>query len=466
MSSNPVADVAIGTVSFLESRGDIQKRQIRCQTRGESVPAYVVLGAQWGDEGKGKIVDFLSEDADVVARFSGGNNAGHTVLNEQGKFSFHLIPCGVFWPQAQCVLGNGVVVDPDVLLDEIDSLHQQGIDISGRLQVSERAHIIMPYHIALDRLAESARGSGAIGTTGKGVGPAYADKAARTGFRVAELLDLESLLERLEGTLEHANAMITRVYGGSPLALDDVFESCRRWSERLRPFIGPVERIVQTALASGHNVLLEGAQGALLDIDHGTYPFVTSSSPTIGGACTGLGIHPQYISGVIGVFKAYCTRVGGGPFATELSDATGDAIRELAQEFGVTTGRPRRVGWFDAVAARYSAQVNGYTSAVLTRLDVLDGFDEVKVCTAYDLDGETIDDFPGGVATLERCKPVYEQHPGWDTPTASVTELEELPAAARSYIDRLEELIGCPIDLVSTGPYRHETVKIRSVVGV
>ena len=430
------------------------------------MPAYAVLGGQWGDEGKGKIVDFLSRDADIVARFSGGNNAGHTVVNEQGKFSFHLIPCGIFWPQALCVIGNGVVVDPDVLLDEIDRLTQHGVDISSRLIVSERAHLIMPYHIVLDTLSEAARGSSALGTTGRGIGPTYSDKAARTGIRAADLLDVESLLPRLESNLDHANAIITRIYGGSPLSLTNVFDKCRQWSERLTPLIGPAERTVREALESDRNVLLEGAQGVLLDLDHGTYPFVTSSSPTIGGACVGLGIHPRYISGITGVFKAYCTRVGSGPIPTELTDETGDTIRELAQEFGVTTGRPRRVGWFDGVAARYSAQINGYTSAVLTRLDVLDGFDSVKICTAYELDGEVINDFPAGVSALSRCVPIYEEHPGWDTPTASATRLEALPHKARAFVDRLQELIGCPIDIISTGPYREETIKVRPVIRV
>ena len=430
------------------------------------MPAYVVLGAQWGDEGKGKIIDFLSRDADIVARFSGGNNAGHTVVNEEGKFVFHLIPCGVFWPQATNVIGNGVVVDPDVLLEEIDGLKEQGIDISTRLVVSERAHLVMPYHVILDSLAEKARGSQAIGTTGKGIGPAYSDKAARTGVRAADLMDLESLYIRLERNLAHTNSVITKVYGETPVPLEEVFEKCRQWAEGLVPILGPVERIVYEALEAGEHVVLEGAQGALLDLDHGTYPFVTSSNPTVGGACIGLGMHPRYIAGIIGVFKAYCTRVGSGPFPTELDDQTGNTIRELAQEFGVTTGRPRRVGWFDAVAARYSTQVNGYTSAILTRLDVLDGFDVVRICTAYELDGNVIDSFPGGVAALERCKPIYEEHRGWDTPTASIARHEDLPREARSYVGRLQELVGCPIDIISTGPHRHETIPVRPVIEV
>ena len=428
------------------------------------MPAYAVLGAQWGDEGKGKVVDFLSGQANVVARFSGGNNAGHTVINEQGKFALHLIPSGIFWPQTVSVIGNGVVVDPDTLLREVDELEGRNVDLRGRLLVSERAHLIMPYHVMLDRLQESAKGSRAIGTTGRGVGPAYSDKASRSGLRAADLVDLRALKPRLKVILEHNNNIITKVYGGEPLSLDDVYSKCVTWADRLAPFFGRVERLIHERLAKGEVVLLEGAQGALLDLDHGTYPFVTSSNPTIGGACVGLGIHPKQIAGVIGVFKAYCTRVGGGPFPTELKDETGERIRHLAQEFGATTGRPRRVGWFDAVAARYSTQVNGYTSVVLTRLDVLDGFHPIKVCTAYELDGERVTDLPGGAAELERCRPVYEEHPGWDKPTASMTNYMDLPKGARSYVERLQEFIGAPIDIISTGPKRHETITVRPVI--
>ena len=432
------------------------------------MPAYAVLGAQWGDEGKGKIVDFLAKDAHIVARFAGGNNAGHTVVNDDGKFSFHLIPCGVFWPQALNVIGNGVVIDPDVLLEEIDDLRLRGIDISDRIVVSERAHLIMPYHVLLDELAERARGSSRLGTTGKGIGPAYADKAARTGVRAADLLDIEALIPRLENILKYTNSVITNVYDGDALSFEDVFDRCRRWSERLIPYIGQAEKIVNQALASGKNVLLEGAQGVLLDLDHGTYPFVTSSNPTIGGASVGVGVSPTHIEGITGVFKAYTTRVGTGPLPTELLDETGETIRELAQEFGTTTGRPRRVGWFDAVAAKYSALINGYTSAVLTRLDVLDGFETVRICTHYLMeDGEKTDDFPGGVAALEKARPIFEEMPGWDTPTASVRQYEDLPRKARDYVERIQELlIGCPVDLISTGPHRDETVMVRSMMRV
>ena len=429
------------------------------------MPVYAVLGAQWGDEGKGKIVDFLARDADIVARFSGGNNAGHTVMNPFGTFKLHLVPVGVFWPHTMVVIGNGAVVNPDVLLQEIDDLQEKGLNLDGRLMVSERSHLVMPYHEVLDGLAEAAR-SEAIGTTGRGIGPAYTDKAARIGIRVADLLDVEALLPRLDDAMSHNNAIIERVYGGEPVALDSVYDRCKEWASRMMPYIGPVEHIVYDALQAGQTVVLEGAQGALLDLDHGTYPFVTSSHPTIGGACTGLGLLPDQIESVLGVFKAYSTRVGAGPFLTELKDDTGERIRDLAGEFGTTTGRARRVGWFDSVVARYSLRVNGYTSLILTRLDVLDSFDSIRLCSAYELDGEIVTDFPGSAAVLERCTPIYEDFPGWDSPTAGVTDYDDLPEGALAYVRRLEELIGRPIDIISTGPYRHETIEVRSMIAV
>ena len=428
------------------------------------MPAYAILGAQWGDEGKGKIVDFLSRHADIVARFAGGNNAGHTVINDQGHFSLHQVPSGIFWPQTLSVMGSGVVVNPDPLLDEIESLKQRGVDVDGRLLVSERAHVIMPYHIVLDQLSEAAKGHKAIGTTGRGIGPAYADKASRNGLRTADLLDLDALEPRLATALDHANALITKVYGGEAISFKSVFDQCRDWRDRLGPYIGPVERTLHDTLSRGGVVVLEGAQGALLDLDHGTYPYVTSSNPTIGGACVGLGLHPKQITGVVGVFKAYCTRVGAGPFPTELTGEIGERIRELAQEFGTTTGRPRRVGWFDAVMARYSSRLNGYTSNVLTRLDVLDGFETIEVCTAYELDGKVIEEPPGGEGALERCKPIFETHSGWDKPTAGATRYEDLPPKAVAYVNRLEELIGSPIDIISTGPRREETITVRPII--
>ena len=420
-----------------------------------------VLGGQWGDEGKGKVVDYLSSDANIVARFSGGNNAGHTVINPLGEFKLHLVPAGVFWPDVIGVIGNGVVVDPDALLDEISGLKTRGIDLTGRLVVSERSHLVMPHHVILDELAEQARGSQALGTTGRGIGPAYTDKVARVGIRVADLLDIESLLPRLEGVVDHANAVIEKIYGGSPLEFDEVFAKCRAWSESLAPFIGPVEHIVYNAVEAGETVILEGAQGALLDLDHGTFPYVTSSHPTIGGAITGLGLLPRHIDNVLGTFKAYSTRVGSGPFVTELLGELADEFRERANEFGTTTGRPRRVGWFDAVAARYSTRINGYTSLILNKLDMLDGVDPILLCAAYELDGEIVHDFPGNAATLERCTPIYEEHRGWDKPTAGVTRLADLPSQAIAYVTRLQELVGVPIDLISTGPHRHQTTVVR-----
>ena len=428
------------------------------------MPAYAVLGAQWGDEGKGKIIDFLARDADIVARFSGGNNAGHTVINDLGDFSLHIIPCGVFREGVMNVIGNGTVVDPDVLIEEINSLSNAGIEVEGRLIISERAHLIMPYHVLLDTLAERSRGLSAIGTTGRGIGPAYSDKTSRTGIRAADIFDQETLKERLENVLGFTNDVITKVYGAKAVSLDELYEKCLVWADKLRPYVGPAGRHVNEVLDSGGNVVLEGAQGILLDLDHGTYPYVTSSSPTIGGASTGLAIQPQHISTVLGVFKAYNTRVGKGPFPTELFDEVGEKIRTLAQEFGTTTGRPRRVGWFDGVAARYSTRINGYTSAVITRLDVLDGFEKLKVCTGYNLDGEVLDEIPGGSAALEKCVPVYETLNGWDKPTAGMSDIAGLPKEAREYVDRLEELINCQVDIISTGPHRDQTIMPESVI--
>ena len=427
------------------------------------MPAYAVIGGQWGDEGKGKVVDFLAEKADMVVRFSGGNNAGHTVINDLGEFKFHLIPSGIFWSQATCIIGNGVVVDPDVFLEEVKHLRSQGVD-TQRLFISDRAHVIMPYHVLLDRLQEKARGDQALGTTGKGVGPAYMDKVARIGIRMGDLLNEQALLSRLESTLEQKNAIITQVHHSQVLHVEDLMDRCRRWSNELSQFIASTEMMVREALAADKNILLEGAQGTLLDLDHGTYPYVTSSSPSVGGACTGVGISPTAIQSITGVFKAYCTRVGSGPFPTEMNDETGEAIRERAWEYGATTGRARRCGWFDGVAARYSATVNGFTSAILTRLDVLDGFSPVKICVAYRMDGETIDHFPANATTLEYCEPIDEEMPGWEHPTASIRHHSQLPKEAVHYVNRLEELIGCQVDLISTGPQRDESIVVRPII--
>lgn len=426
------------------------------------MPAYAIIGAQWGDEGKGKVVDYLSRNADFVVRFSGGNNAGHTVINELGKFAFHLVPAGIFWPKTGCVIGNGVVVDPNVLLEEIQSLQARGVDTS-HLYVSDRAHLIMPYHILLDRLEERSRGSKAIGTTGRGIGPAYMDKVARTGIRAGELLDIETLRPRLQDVVARKNTIITRVYEEKPLSFEEIYEQAVRWSQALGPYIRPVDLLLHEALAAGKNILLEGAQGTLLDLDHGTYPYVTSSSPTIGGACTGLGIPPHAITSITGIYKAYCTRVGSGPMPTEQANEIGEAIRQRAGEFGATTGRPRRVGWFDAVIGHYSCLVNGFTSLVITRLDVLDGFESIKICVGYRLKGRDIAYVPSNIADLEQCQPIYEEIPGWDRPTAGATRGDQLPPEAMAYVRRIEELVGAKVNIISTGPKREETVVLKPI---
>ncbi|MSQ08952.1 MAG: adenylosuccinate synthase [Dehalococcoidia bacterium] len=428
------------------------------------MPAYAVIGAQWGDEGKGKIIDFLAANASIVARYSGGNNAGHTVINDFGTFKFHLLPSGACWPHTTNIVGNGVVIDADVLLKEISET-QGRLPHKLKLAVSDRAHLIMPYHVVLDQVEEKRRGRDAIGTTGRGVGPAYVDKVARSGLRAGELLNPEDMALRLPDIVHFKNEVITKIYGGTPVSLDEVFAKANRWAAELAPYIRPAEDIVSGALSGGENVILEGAQGSLLDLDHGTYPFVTSSNPTVGGALTGLGIGPRSFGGVAGVYKAYCTRVGSGPFPTELKDATGEMIRQKAKEFGTTTGRARRVGWFDSVAGRYSARVNGFDSMIVTRLDILDGFESIKVCVAYELDGQRTERFPIDAVLLDRCKPVYEEVPGWKGTTSGLTDPEQLPRGARDYISRLEELLGIPTSLISTGPRREETVVMRPLMG-
>ncbi len=428
------------------------------------MPAYAVIGGQWGDEGKGKIIDFLAADASIVARYSGGNNAGHTVMNDRGTFKFHLVPCGICWPDTINIIGNGVVVDPDVLLEEIDLIKQS--ELPGSLVLSDRAHLIMPYHIALDRLEEERRGKGALGTTGRGVGPAYVDKVSRMGLRVGELLDPEDLALRLPEIVKFKNEILTKIYGAEPIDLDAMLEKTNRWASELRPYIRPTEDMVTNALDSGENIILEGAQGALLDLDHGTYPYVTSSNSTVGGTLTGLGIGPRSFGGVTGVFKAYCTRVGSGPFPTELDDPVGERIRSTGVgEFGATTGRARRVGWFDAVAARYSVKVNGFDSMIITRLDILDEFESIKVCVAYELDGERIERFPIDAVLLNRCKPIYEEIRGWDGSTSGLTDPKQLPSGAKAYVRRLEELLGIPASTISTGPLRDETMVMKPMMG-
>jgi adenylosuccinate synthase len=422
----------------------------------------VVVGAQWGDEGKGKIVDLLAERAQVVVRFSGGDNAGHTVINPYGKFGLHLVPSGIFSAEATCIIGNGVVINPSKLIEELDELNKCGVSVD-RLIISDRAHLIMPYHLLLDGLEEERRAGEAVGTTRRGIGPAYADKVARLGIRAGELLDTKVLHKRLHFIIDYKNIILSKVYEASLLSLDEVYTQYCHYGERLAPYIKETTIILAEALSRDQRILLEGAQGTLLDPDFGTYPYTTSSSPLSGGGCLGAGIGPTNIDSVMGVFKVYCTRVGNGPMPTELHGKTGNLIREQAHEYGTTTGRPRRCGWFDAPAARLSQRINGFTGLALTRLDVLDILPNLKICTAYKLDGKTIDNFPSSVAELERCQPVYEEMDGWQTSTTHIKKFDRLPSKAQQYITRLEELIDCPVNLISVGSSREQTIEVRPV---
>ncbi|MBI4334960.1 MAG: adenylosuccinate synthase [Chloroflexi bacterium] len=426
------------------------------------MPAIIVIGGQWGDEGKGKIVELLAEKARFVVRYSGGNNAGHTVINQYGEFGLHLIPSGIFYPGVTCVIGNGVVIDPASLIQEMESLKAKGIDISNFF-ISERAHMVMPYHLLLDALEEEARGAGAIGTTRRGIGPAFVDKTGRQGLRAGDLLEREVLSKRIAEMVTVKNGFITRVYGAAPLSAGDVFEKYWGYSQVLSRYIVDTVALLKDALARKDLVMLEGAQGTLLDPDFGTYPYVTSSYPTAGGGCQGSGIGPKDISRIIGVFKAYSTRVGGGPMPTELTDETATLIRERAREYGTTTGRPRRCGWFDAVAGALSVQVNSLTGMAVTRLDVLDILPTIKICTAYKSGDRVVQRFPAQIDLLEKCCPVYEELPGWLTPTSGVRRYRDLPLAARRYLRRLEELLACPVDIVSVGARREETIMIKPV---
>jgi len=421
------------------------------------MPVIAVIGAQWGDEGKGKVVDLLAEEAGVVARFSGGDNAGHTVINPYGEFRLHLVPSGIFSPHAICLIGNGVVVNPAVLLDEIDQINQCGVN-TNQLFISDRAHLIMPYHILLDGLEEEARAGKAIGTTRKGIGPAFADKVARLGIRAGDLLDKETFSERLHSILEYKNTILTKVYGASPLSLDEVYAQYCQYGKRLVAHIRQTDIMLEEAINRDELVILEGAQGTLLDPDFGTYPYTTSSSPLASGGCLGAGISPTRISRILGVFKAYCTRVGSGPMPTEMKDETGDLIRERGHEYGTTTGRPRRCGWFDAVVARLSTRINGFTGAAITRLDVLDTLPRLKICVGYKVEGKTIDYFPSSIATLEKCQPIYEELEGWQTPISDIRHYDKLPPQARQYVARLEELTSCPANLISVGARREQTI--------
>jgi adenylosuccinate synthase len=422
------------------------------------VAVVAVVGGQWGDEGKGKIVDLLAEKAQIVVRFSGGDNAGHTVINPYGEFRLHLVPSGIFYPQVTCVIGNGVAINPPVLLEEMDDLQNHSVAIS-RLFISDRAHLIMPYHTLLDGLEEERRSKGAIGTTRRGIGPAFTDKVARVGIRTGDLLDRDVFLSRLKSALELKNIVLTKVYQSPPLSLEEIYQQYWHYGERLVPFIRETGSIVREAATRGETVLLEGAQGALLDPDFGTYPYVTSSSPLAGASCVGAGLGPREIDRVVGIFKAYSTRVGAGPMPTELKDETGNLIREKAGEYGATTGRPRRCGWFDAVAGRFSVQINGLSDIALTHLDIYDGFPSVRICTAYKSKGEVLTSFPSDISILERCQPVYEELDGWQESIGGIRSFKDLPAQAHRYMSRLEDLLSCPISLVSVGPNRRQIIE-------
>jgi adenylosuccinate synthase len=430
--------------------------------------AVVVIGGQRGDEGKGRIVDLLAEKAHLVARYSAGNNAGHTIINELGEFKLHIVPAGIFYPDKTCVIGNGVVVDPAVLLEEIGHLEERGVGVRGRLFLSDRAHVLMPWHRLLDNLDEAARGGAAIGTTGRGITPAFVDKVGRSGIRIADLVEPEALLTALNFLVPYKNRVLEGVYNAEPLTIDVVYEEYREYGARLAPFVTDTSELVQKTLASGENVLLEGAQGALLDLDFGTYEYVTSSVPSslAAGAALGIGIGPTQIREVLGVYKAYNTRVGAGPFPTELHDETATLLREGGPrpEYGSTTGRPRRCGWFDAVAARYSSRINGLTGAALTRLDVLDALPSIKVCTAYDVNGRLMDTLPASGALMAQAKPVYEELPGWHSDTSGCRRFQDLPAEAQAYVHYIQEKLGAPVCLVSVGPEREQAISLKGVM--
>jgi adenylosuccinate synthase len=425
------------------------------------MPATVVIGGQWGDEGKGRIVDLLARDMTVIARYSAGNNAGHTIINSQGLFALHIVPAGIFYPDKTCIVGNGVAVDPQVLLEEIETLESRDVS-TERLLVSDRAHVVMPYHPLIDQLDEQLRGAAAVGTTGRGIGPCFADKVARLGIRMGDLCDPKAFRERLSFVLPYKNAVLTRLYDAEPLPFESIYETYSELASRLAPRVGDTSVVAREALEKGENILLEGAQGALLDLDGGTYDYVTSSVPssTAAGAAIGMGIGPAEITKVMGVYKAYMTRVGNGPMPTELDNEEGQILRIQGPrpEVGTTTGRPRRTGWFDAVASSYSARINSVSSIAITRLDVLDPFPSIQVCTGYTIDGKTVSTPPASVGAFNRAVPVYEELPGWQAESTGARKFDELPENAQRYVKRLGQLIGRPIEIVSVGPEREQVI--------
>jgi len=423
----------------------------------------IVIGAQWGDEGKGKITDLLSRSADVVVRYQGGVNAGHTIVVQGQTFKLHLIPSGILYPNTECIIGCGTVIDPQVLIKELDQLEQLNIS-TANLLISQTAHVTMPYHRMIDKASEEVRGNHKIGTTGRGIGPTYADKSERTGIRMLDLMDTDGLREQLKWTINYKNTILEKLYNLPPLNPQEVIEEYLGYAERLRPFVVDTSLKIYDAVLRRRNILFEGAQGTLLDLDHGTYPYVTSSNPVAGGACVGSGLGPTMIDRVIGVSKAYTTRVGEGPFPTELNGGIGDLLGDRGAEFGTTTGRKRRCGWFDAVIGRYAVRINGMDCMAITKLDVLDELEEINVCVAYDMDGERCEHFPTNARQFARCRPIYETVPGWQVPTSHCRTLEELPQKALDYLKFLAELMEVPIAIVSLGASRDQTIIVEDPI--
>lgn len=423
----------------------------------------IVIGAQWGDEGKGKVTDLLSRSADVVVRYQGGVNAGHTVVVQGQTFKLHLIPSGILYPDTECIVGSGTVIDPKVLIEELDQIEKLNVSTKNLL-ISQTAHVTMPYHRLIDQAEEENRGSNKIGTTGRGIGPTYADKSDRTGVRILDLLDPEGLKEKLRWTIQQKNVILEKLYNISPLDPEEVIEEYLQYAERLRPHVVDSSLKIAQAVEEKRNILFEGAQGTLLDLDHGTYPYVTSSNPVAGGACVGAGVGPTMIDRVIGVAKAYTTRVGEGPFPTELHGDIGKLLGNKGAEFGTTTGRARRCGWFDGVIGRYAVRINGLDCLAITKLDVLDELEEIKVCVAYELDGETCHDFPNNARHFAKCNPVYETLPGWQKSTTECRNLEDLPSQALDYLRFLAELMEVPIAIISLGPGRQQTIIVEDPI--
>lgn len=428
--------------------------------RSATLSNLVVLGAQWGDEGKGKIVDLLTDRFDTVVRYQGGANAGHTVVAEGVKYILHQVPSGIINGAGLCVVANGVVVDPTAMVGELLELKQKGIEVDGRFVLSDRAQVVMPYHGELDRLTEMRLGKGSIGTTGKGIGPAYESKISRAGLRVGDLLTNSKLREKVKDLVERANELIVKLYNERPFDVDEVYSPLAAAGEQLAPYITNTADLLHRRIEEGSSIIFEGAQGAMLDIDHGTYPFVTSSNTTVGSVCSGTGVPPKHIHRSLGIAKAYCTRVGKGPFPSEDETEAGEKMREIGGEFGATTGRPRRCGWFDAVSACYAARINGFDAVAITKIDVLDGFSEIQVCIAYELDGKRIEHVPASATEMERCKPIYKSVPGWRDSTSGIDGFDDLPDKAKRYLDYLAGLLGIPVVIISTGPdRRHSAVR-------